>query len=144
MKPIKYKFKNILDAKKFTSSIITASIHKRNIKHKGKEVVISGIKDKEMITMMDFLAHEMKAIKEDITMNNIISSIQEALSDDNGVIFEFKDETNIHITQKDAINLTSVHDTLNEDNQNKMRVLLEESENEYTKVLDFCNKQFNE
>ena len=59
-------------------------------------------------------------------------------------IFEFKDETNIHITQKDAINLTSVHDTLNEDNQNKMRVLLEESENEYTKVLDFCNKQFNE
>jgi len=144
MKHMKYTFKKSIDAKKFTSSIILAGINKRNIKIKNKEVVISGIKDKEMITMMDFLSHEMKAIKEDTTMNNIILSIQEALSDENGIVFESKDGTNIHITQEDALNITSVHDTLNEDNQTKMRSLLESSEEEYTKVLTFCNNQFNE
>ena len=144
MKPIKYIFKKASDAKKFSSSVTNAGINKRNLKVKNKEVVVSGIRDKEMISMTDFLSKEMKAIKEDITMNNIISSLQEALSDNSGVEFESKDGTNIHITQKDAVNLTSVHDTLNEDNQKKMRALLESSEDEYTKVLEFCSKQFNE
>ena len=94
--------------------------------------------------MTDFLSKEMKAIKEDITMNNIISSLQEALSNNSSVEFESKDGTNIHITQEDATNLTSIHDTLNEDNQKKMRALLDESEEDYVKVLDFCNNQFNE
>ena len=144
MKPIKYKFKSLSDAKKFASSIANAGINKRNIKTTSKTVIISNIKDKEMITMMDFLSNEMKAIKEETTMNDIISSIQEALDNENGVKFEPKDGTNIHITQEDATNLTSVHDTLNEDNQKKMRALLEESEEDYTKVLNFCNNQFNE
>ena len=144
MKPIKYIFKKASDAKKFSSSITNAGINKRNLKVKNKEVIISGIRDKEMILMTDFLSKEMKAIKEDITMDNIISSLQEALSNNSSVEFESKDGTNIHITQKDAINLTSVHDTLNEDNQKKMRALLESSEDEYVKVLEFCSKQFNE
>ena len=144
MKPIKYKFKNTLDAKKFASSIVNTGINKRNIKTKSNVVIISNIKDKEMTIMLDFLSAEMKAVKEETTMNDIISSIQEALDSENGINFEPKDGTNIHITQEDAINLTSVHDTLNEDNQKKMRALLESSEGEYTKVLEFCSKQFNE
>jgi len=77
-------------------------------------------------------------------MDTIISSLQEAVSEQNGVLFESKDGTNIHITQEDACSLISVHDTLTEENQTKMRSLLEESEKDYTKVLDFCNQQFNE
>jgi hypothetical protein len=77
-------------------------------------------------------------------MNNIISTLQESISTTDGVLFESKDGTNIHITLEDACSLVSVHDTLTQDNQVKMRSLLEESEQEYTKVLDFCNKQFNE
>ena len=144
MKPIKYKFKNTLDAKKFASSIVNTGINKRNIKTKSNVVIISNIKDKEMTIMLDFLSAEMKAVKEETTMNDIISSIQEALESENGVNFEPKDGTNIYITQEDATNLTSVHDTLIEENQKKMRALLEESEEDYTKVLEFCNNQFDE
>ena len=148
MKPITYKFKSASDAKKFVSAITVAGINQRNVraisKAGSKTVSIAGVKDKEMVTMIGFLAKEMKAIKEETAMNDIISSIQEALSDENGTIFESKDGTNIYITQEDAFNLTSVHDTLNEDNQVKMRSLLESSEEEYTKVLTFCNNQFNE
>ena len=85
-----------------------------------------------------------KKNKGELTMNNIISSLQEAISDTNGVLFESKDGTNIHITLEDACSLVSIHDTLTQENQTKMRSLLEESEADYTKVLDFCNKQFNE
>ena len=77
-------------------------------------------------------------------MKDIISILQEAISVPDGVFFESKDGTNIHITLEDACTLVSVHDTWTQDNQVKMRSLLEESEQEYTKVLDFCNKQFNE
>ena len=77
-------------------------------------------------------------------MKDIISTLQEAIYTPDGVLFESKDGTNIHITLEDACSLVSVHDTLTQDNQSKMRSLLEESEQEYTKVLNFCNKQFNE
>ena len=133
MKSIVYKFKSASDAKKFVSSITVAGINQRNVraisKGGGKTVAVAGVKDKEMLSMLDFLAKEMKAIREETTMNDIIASLQESLDNENGVNFEPKDGTNIHITQEDATNLTSVHDTLNEDN---------------AKVLDFCNNQFDE
>jgi hypothetical protein len=75
---------------------------------------------------------------------SIISTLQEALSEQNGVSFDAKDGSDIHITLEDACNLVAVHDTLIEDNQVKMRSLLENSEDDYNKVLDFCNRQFNE
>jgi len=77
-------------------------------------------------------------------MKNIISTLQEVISNTNDILFESKDGTNIHITLEDACNLVSVHDTLTKENQTKMRSLLEESEQNYTKVLDFCNRQFDE
>jgi hypothetical protein len=75
---------------------------------------------------------------------SIISTLQEVLSEQNGVSFNAKDGSDIHITLEDACNLVAVHDTLTEDNQVKMRSLLETSEDGYEKVLDFCNRQFNE
>tara|TARA_Y100000034_G_C6810455_1_gene364185 strand:+ start:415 stop:654 length:240 start_codon:yes stop_codon:yes gene_type:complete len=77
-------------------------------------------------------------------MDNIIFTLQEALSEQNGVSFNAKDGSDIHITLEDACNLVAVHDTLTEDNQVKMRSLLETSEDDYKKVLNFCNSQFNE
>ena len=75
---------------------------------------------------------------------SIISTLQESLSEQNEVSFDAKDGSIIHITLEDACNLVAVHDTLIEDNQVKMRSLLENSEDDYNKVLDFCNRQFNE
>ena len=73
---------------------------------------------------------------------SIISSLQKILSSEKGTIFETKDGSSIHITPKHAYSLVSVHDTLSLDNQQKMRDLLEESEDGFVKMLSFCNKQF--
>mgnify|MGYP001224668876 CR=1 FL=1 len=75
---------------------------------------------------------------------SIVKSLQEALNTEEEVIFEAKDGSNIHITPEHAYSLVSVHDNLERDNQVKMRELLEESEEDFIKVLSFCEKQFNE
>ena len=73
----------------------------------------------------------------------IIKALQEVLSEKKEVVFETKDGTNIHITPEHAYSIVSVHDTLNKDNQQSMRGMLEESEDKFIKVLQFCDKQFN-
>ena len=55
-------------------------------------------------------------------MKDIISILQEAISVPDGVFFESKDGTNIHITLEDACTLVSVHDTLTQDNQVKIQI----------------------
>ena len=75
---------------------------------------------------------------------SIITALQEVLNTEDEVIFEAKDGSNIHIIPEHAHSLVSVHDNLERDNQSKMRVLLEKSEEDFIKVLSFCEKQFNE
>tara|TARA_R100001082_G_C4351808_1_gene154894 strand:+ start:501 stop:731 length:231 start_codon:yes stop_codon:yes gene_type:complete len=73
----------------------------------------------------------------------IIKALQEVLSEKKEVVFETKDGTSIHITPEHASTIVSVHDTLNKENQQTMRGMLEESEDKFIKVLQFCDKQFN-
>tara|TARA_R100001443_G_C3356564_1_gene178068 strand:+ start:2026 stop:2256 length:231 start_codon:yes stop_codon:yes gene_type:complete len=73
----------------------------------------------------------------------IIKALQEVLSEKKEVVFETKDGTSIHITPEHAYSIVSVHDTLNQENQQTMRGMLEESEDKFIKVLQFCDKQFN-
>ena len=73
----------------------------------------------------------------------IISTLQEVLTEKKEVVFETKDGASIHITPEHACSIVSVHDTLNKDNQQTMRGMLEESEDNFIKVLQFCDKQFN-
>jgi len=73
----------------------------------------------------------------------IIKALQEVLSEKKEVVFETKDGTSIHITPEHAYSIVSVHDTLNKENQQTMRGMLEESEDKFIKVLQFCDKQFN-
>lgn len=60
-----FKFKSPSDAKKFSASAAKTpglvGVNKRNFKVKGKNVSITGIKDKEMLQMLTMLAKEMKA-----------------------------------------------------------------------------------
>ena len=56
-----YTFKSPSDAKKFVTSASNAGLTKRNFKVKGKQVDVSGVKDKEMNQMLQMLAKEMKA-----------------------------------------------------------------------------------
>jgi len=73
---------------------------------------------------------------------SIIKTLQEVITKKKEVIFETKDGTSIHITPEHAYSLSSVHDTLTPNNQKIMRGMLEESENKFIKVLNFCNGQF--
>tara|TARA_Y100000592_G_C5265713_1_gene219440 strand:+ start:181 stop:411 length:231 start_codon:yes stop_codon:yes gene_type:complete len=73
----------------------------------------------------------------------IIKALQEVLSEKKEVVFETKDGASIHITPEHAYSIVSVHDTLNKENQQTMRGMLEESEDKFIKVLQFCDKQFN-
>ena len=75
---------------------------------------------------------------------SIVSTLQEVLSTENEVIFEAKDGSSIHIEPEHAYTLVSVHDTMNTNNQKKMRDMLEESEESFIRVLTFCDSQFNE
>ena len=59
-----FKFKSPSDAKKFATSAAKTpglvGVSKRNFSVKGKDVLINGIKDKEMLQMLTMLAKEMK------------------------------------------------------------------------------------
>ena len=72
----------------------------------------------------------------------IIKALQEVLTEKKEVVFETKDGASIHITPEHAYFITSVHDTLNKENQHVMRQMLGESEENFVKILQFCDKQF--
>jgi len=75
---------------------------------------------------------------------NIISSLQEVITFEQTLLFEAKDGSVIHIEPEDAYNLVAIHDTMNQENQVKMRNILEESEDGFDKILSFCYVQINE
>jgi len=74
---------------------------------------------------------------------NIISSLQEVIITEETVSFEAKDGSIIHIEPEIAYDLVAIHDSMNQENQVKMRQLLEESEEDFSKVLSFCSKQLD-
>ena len=73
---------------------------------------------------------------------SIIKALQEVMTEKKEVVFETKDGTNIHITPEHAYSLSSVHDILTPHNQKIMRDMLEESEDKFIRVLNFCDGQF--
>jgi hypothetical protein len=75
---------------------------------------------------------------------NIITSLQEVITYENTLLFETKDGSIIHIGPVDAQNLVTIHDSMNRENQAKMRSLLEESEDDFNKMLTFCHNQIDE
>ena len=75
---------------------------------------------------------------------SIIKSLQEVLNNEQPIVFETKDGSSIHIEPEHANSIASVHDQMSKENQQKMRNMLEESEEKFVKVLSFCNSQLNE
>ena len=74
---------------------------------------------------------------------NITQSIQEAITIEKVISFEAKDGHVIHIKPEDAQDLVAIHDNMNQENQIKMRSLLEHSEEQFNKILLFCQRQLN-
>jgi len=71
----------------------------------------------------------------------IIKAIQEVLNSNDVVIFETKNGSSIHITPENAEYIVSVHDHLTKSNQEKMRSLMENSDEDYIRILNFCENQ---
>ena len=122
------------------TSATQAGVNKRDLSTKGKTVTVGSIKDKDMKEMIRYLAKEMKASMKE----SLIPALQLAVYTDETVIVEAKNGIDIHITPKEASMISSIHDSLNEDNQDTMRNLMVESEEEYEKILNFCKEQFIE
>ena len=135
-----YTFDSPKTAKKFMTSATQAGVNKRDLSTKGKTVTVGSIKDKDMKEMIRYLAKEMKASMKE----SLIPALQLAVYTDETVIVEAKNGIDIHITPKEASMISSIHDSLNEDNQDTMRNLMVESEEEYEKILNFCKEQFIE
>ena len=96
-----------------------------------------------MKEMLHYLAKEMKAqVKED--SDPIVSALQYSISSDNDSLLETKNQTNINITPEDAKIIVQVHHNLNDENQKILRDSMQESEEEYTKILKFCTEQYTE
>jgi|ETNvirnome_2_300_1030623.scaffolds.fasta_scaffold71502_2 hypothetical protein len=74
---------------------------------------------------------------------NITQSIQEAITVEKVILFEAKNGHIIHIKPEDAQDLVAIHDSMNQENQIKMRSLLEHSEEKFNKILLFCQRQLN-
>ncbi len=72
----------------------------------------------------------------------IIPTLQEVTNTAKPMIFEAEDGANIHITPDHAYHIVSVHDSLNKENQQTMRSMMENSEEDFIKVLTFCEEQF--
>ena len=135
-----YTFDSPRTAKKFMTSATQAGINKRDISTKGNSVTVGKIKDKDMKEMIQYLAKEMKAQMKE----SLIPALQSAVYTNETVVVEAKNGIDIHITPNDASIISHVHDSLNEDNQTTMRDMMLESEEEYTKILNFCKEQFIE
>tara|TARA_Y100000310_G_C20653042_1_gene800530 strand:+ start:707 stop:1282 length:576 start_codon:yes stop_codon:yes gene_type:complete len=100
-----YTFKNTSDVKKFVSAATEAGIKKNLMKVKGKTVDVKGIKDKDMIGMLNLVAKDMKG-----TVSESISSI---LDTDEGDVIVFEDGSVRFVTSEEANILSEIHDSLN-------------------------------
>jgi len=77
-----YTFKNSADAKKFLSSASEVGLDKKEMKLSGKSVVVSGVKDKEVLSLLNLVAKDMKAtVKENQDLiHNTVSEILTKIS----------------------------------------------------------------
>jgi|15BtaG_2_1085339.scaffolds.fasta_scaffold19708_2 hypothetical protein len=139
MSELKFKFKGASDAKIFAKSVMSMGVKKNGIKVSGSSVVVSNIKDKNVVDMVRMLANEMKAVKE-----SVISALKDAYKLNESVEYTFKDNSYIHILPENANSIIKIHDKLNADNQIEMRSILEDSAEEFYRILDFCDTKITD
>jgi len=87
------------------------------------------------------LNDELSLVDVEETVNicdTIIKSIIECTVSNKSVTHQLLDGTEVLISPEDAKHISYVHDELNENNQEKFRILLHDSKNSYDTALSFC------
>ena len=137
-----YSFPSASIAKKFISASADMGINKRSFSLNSNNVLVSEIKNNEMKKMLEMLVKDMKGkLREEFSF---INAIKESLDSNSSSSFITEDGSNIHIKLEEAKSFSAVHDLLSDENQTRMRNLIEKSEDDYNKIIDFCKNQFKQ
>jgi hypothetical protein len=130
-------FRSSSDAKEFSKGLMEAGLHKKSFLTRGKTVTINSIPDRDMEEMVISMAKDMKAkITEEL---NILLLMKENLSEKSKLPFVLLDESFIVLDSKDCEAIINLHDSLNAENQKKLRNNLMESETNFIRILEFAH-----
>jgi hypothetical protein len=136
-----FRFKRPKDMKIFIKAVIDMGLPKRNIKINQTTVSLSGM-NKETEQMIMMLSKDMKkSLREEY--NNIVLAIQSSYLNEIETECILEDSSCIYIMPEEAFSIIKVHDSLNEENQEKMMLMLSESLENYNNILDFCKSEID-
>ena len=131
-------FRSPKDAKEFSKGLTEAGINKRSFLTRGNTVIIKNISDRDMEEMVMSMAKDMKArISEEL---NILLLMKENLSDNLKLPVVLDDETFMILESADCEAIINLHDSLNADNQEKLRRNLMEGNDSFTRILKFAHE----
>ena len=142
-----FTFKNSATLKKFVDAVKEAGGGKKGIAGpdihiKGNSVFID-VADKSTLEILSLLAKEFKA-KTTKTENTDFISILGGVLEEGSKEIILMDESSAFIDNKTANTLIRLHDSLNNDNQEIMRELIFESEENYTSILELAKEHEND
>ena len=133
-----FTFKSARDAREFSKGLMEAGINKKSFLTRGNTVTIQNIPDRDMEEMVTSMAKDMKArISEEL---NILLLMKENLSDNSKLPVLLNDETLVVLESIDCEAIINLHDSLNADNQQKLRSNLMEGNDNFTRILNFAHK----
>jgi len=141
-----FTFKNSATLKKFVDAVKEAGGGKKglagpDIHIKGNSVYIS-VADKSTLEILSLLANDFKG-KTSKTENTDFISILGGVLEEGSKEIILMDESSAFIDNKTANTLTRLHDSLNNDNQEIMRELIFESEENYYNILELAKEHEN-
>ena len=133
-----FTFRSRRDAMEFTKGLSEAGVSKKSVLSRGNTVTINKIPDRDMEEMVVSMAKDMKAkITEEM---NIILLMKESLSENTKLPVILSDETFVVLESEDCDSIINLHDSLNADNQKKLRSNLMEDEANFCRILEFAHR----
>ena len=142
-----FTFNNSTTLKKFVDAVKEAGGGKKglagpDIHIKGNSVYIS-VADKSTLEILSLLANDFKGKTSKTENTDFISTLSVIFEEGSKEII-LMDESSAFIDNKTANTLTRLHDSLNNDNQEIMRELIFESEENYTNILALAKEHEND
>ena len=133
-----FTFKSTKDARDFSKGLMEAGIDKKSFLTRGNTISIKSIPDKDMEDMIMSMAKDMKArITEEL---NVLLIMKENLDDNSKLPIVLDDETFVVLESADCAAIINLHDSLNAENQEKLRSNLMEGSDSFTRILKFAQK----
>jgi len=137
-----FTFRSTSDARTFSKGLMEMGMKKKEIMSRGNTVVIKNIPERDVEEMVTSMAKDMKArISEDL---NLLVIMKETLDENLQLPIVLNDETFVVLESSDCGVIINLHDSLNSENQIKLRRNLMESNESFNKILDFAYASTNE